>query len=86
MTADIQFVYLRREGFNYRVSVRMTDMTFAGRPGDIIWWFQGDGNVVFEFVHIRDMPEPQWIECVDGEARYKSGLYDNGLPAYGPLT
>lgn len=81
MTIDIQFVYLRRGGHNYRVSHTMIDMTFVGRIGDVIWWWQ-DGEVAFELVDILYVSRPQWIECSEDERGYKTGLYDNGLPLY----
>lgn len=84
MTADIQFVYLRRDGTNYRTNLHMIDMMFIGKSGDVIWWLQDGKIVAFEFVYMLHIPEPQWIECSNNEAGYKSGLYDNGLPTYAP--
>jgi hypothetical protein len=85
MTADIQFVYLRREERNYRISLRIIGRIaygqYWGRSGDVIWWMEGDQLVGFEYV--REV-EPPWVECADDEIGYKSGLYDNGLPVYAP--
>lgn len=71
MIADIQFVYLRREGYNYRVSHTMIDMTFIGRPGDVIWWYQGEEYIAFECVESLHSPQPQWIEWHPAEQDFE---------------
>jgi hypothetical protein len=85
MTAEVQFVYLQREGINYRISPRIISGIvygqYWGRSGDVIWWMEKDRLIGFEYV--REV-EPPWVECRADEIGYKSGLYDNGLPAYAP--
>jgi hypothetical protein len=71
MTTDVQFVYLRRGGHNYRMSKRMIDMTYAGRPGDVIWWYQDQEYIAFEYVDMLHIPQPQWIERCPGERDFE---------------
>lgn len=69
MTIDIQFIYSRRNGINYRISPAALDIVALGQLGNFgscIWWNEGP-NQFYGFEYVPEIGE--WVEYMELERR-----------------